>query len=58
MDRDKQIELLQSAVARRRSHVASWIQDPGVQETLKKNREHAKRMKAGGQNPPRVKACG
>ena len=56
MDREKQIEFLQNSPERMRSDALSWIRDPRVQETMKKNREHAKRLKSDLNSPPRTKA--
>lgn len=58
MNRDMQIELMRNAKERVQGYVASWIQDPRVQETLTKNRENAKRLKAAHRRTTRVKACG
>lgn len=58
MNRDQQIELLQNAKGRVQGHVASWIDDTRVQETLTNNRENAKRLKEAKRRSLRVKACG
>ena len=56
MDRDLQIQLLSNAESRMRSNAATWMKDPRVQETLRKNRENAKRLREIDIKQSRVKA--
>ena len=55
MNRDKQIELLKGAKARVQGNVATWLKDPRVKESLRRNHHALKERVVGA---PVKKACG